>query len=57
ASIVKKWSVKCTHALLDENVSLNVDKGTDIANITRKRSKPDKLEHGNGYSAQEPGIF
>ncbi|GKB40368.1 THO complex subunit 5B [Tanacetum coccineum] len=25
ASIIKKWSVKCTHALLDDNVSLNAD--------------------------------
>ncbi|GJY31450.1 hypothetical protein Tco_0414945 [Tanacetum coccineum] len=30
--------------------------GTDIAKITRKRSKPDKHEHGNGKSAQEPGV-
>ncbi|GJT36226.1 hypothetical protein Tco_0926645 [Tanacetum coccineum] len=28
--------------------------GTDIANITRKQSKPGKHEHGNGKSAQEP---
>ncbi|GJZ82586.1 hypothetical protein Tco_0647759 [Tanacetum coccineum] len=27
--------------------------GTDIAKITRKRSKPDKHGHGNGKSAQE----
>ncbi|GKB58276.1 hypothetical protein Tco_0914462, partial [Tanacetum coccineum] len=27
---------------------------TDIAKITRKRSKPDKHGHGNGKSAQEP---
>ncbi|GJR55137.1 hypothetical protein Tco_1405658 [Tanacetum coccineum] len=27
--------------------------GTDNAKITRKRSKPDKHKHGNGYSAQE----
>ncbi|PWA59004.1 nijmegen breakage syndrome 1 [Artemisia annua] len=25
ASMTKKWSVKCTHALLDDNVSLNAD--------------------------------
>ncbi|GKD70241.1 hypothetical protein Tco_1324331 [Tanacetum coccineum] len=30
--------------------------GTDNANITRKRSKPDKHEHKNGKSAQEPGV-
>ncbi|GKE59930.1 hypothetical protein Tco_1510297, partial [Tanacetum coccineum] len=29
--------------------------GTDNARIIRKRSKPDKHEHGNGKSAQEPG--
>ncbi|GJS85407.1 hypothetical protein Tco_0751948 [Tanacetum coccineum] len=28
---------------------------TDIAKITRKRSKPDKHEHENEKSAQEPG--
>ncbi|GKE39952.1 transcription factor E2FB [Tanacetum coccineum] len=28
----------------------------DIAKITRKRSKPDKHEHENGKSAQEPGV-
>ncbi|GJU23817.1 reverse transcriptase domain-containing protein [Tanacetum coccineum] len=30
--------------------------GTDNARIIRKRSKPDKHEHGNGKSAQEPGV-
>lgn len=25
ASMIKKWSAKCTHALLDDNVSLNAD--------------------------------
>ncbi|GKE72494.1 hypothetical protein Tco_1534535 [Tanacetum coccineum] len=29
---------------------------TDIAKITRKRSKLDKHRHGNGKSAQEPGF-
>ncbi|GJW24593.1 putative ribonuclease H-like domain-containing protein [Tanacetum coccineum] len=29
---------------------------TDIAKITRKRSKSDKHGHGNGKSAQEPGF-
>ncbi|GJW24857.1 hypothetical protein Tco_0038668, partial [Tanacetum coccineum] len=29
---------------------------TDIAKITRKRSKPDKHEHENGKSAQEPEV-
>ncbi|GKB75113.1 hypothetical protein Tco_0936525, partial [Tanacetum coccineum] len=32
------------------------DRGTDSAKITRKRSKPDKHGHGNGYSAQEPEV-
>ncbi|GJW95967.1 reverse transcriptase domain-containing protein [Tanacetum coccineum] len=31
--------------------------GTDIANITRKQSKPDKHRHENGKSAQEPGEY
>ncbi|GJR13591.1 retrotransposon protein, putative, ty1-copia subclass [Tanacetum coccineum] len=31
--------------------------GTDIIKITGKRSKPDKHEHGNGKSTQEPGII
>ncbi|GKB64474.1 hypothetical protein Tco_0920660 [Tanacetum coccineum] len=31
-------------------------RGTDIANITGKRSKPDKHGHENGKSAQEPGV-
>ncbi|GJS22403.1 hypothetical protein Tco_0451035 [Tanacetum coccineum] len=30
--------------------------GTDNAKITRKRSKPDKHEHGNGKSAQETEV-
>ncbi|GJW14425.1 hypothetical protein Tco_0018558 [Tanacetum coccineum] len=30
-------------------------KGTDIAKITRERSKPDKHGHGNGKTIQEPG--
>ncbi|GJY01434.1 hypothetical protein Tco_0359586 [Tanacetum coccineum] len=29
--------------------------GTDIAKITRKRSKPDNYEHGNGRAHKEPG--
>ncbi|GKC29974.1 zf-CCHC domain-containing protein [Tanacetum coccineum] len=29
---------------------------TDGAKIIRKRSKPDKHRHGNGYSAQEPKV-
>ncbi|GJW11193.1 hypothetical protein Tco_1577020 [Tanacetum coccineum] len=29
-------------------------RGTDNAKIIRKRSKPDKHEHGNGKSAKEP---
>ncbi|GJR69875.1 hypothetical protein Tco_0015940 [Tanacetum coccineum] len=31
-------------------------RGTDIAKITGKRSKPDKHGHGNRKSAQEPGF-
>ncbi|GJU58097.1 hypothetical protein Tco_1235863 [Tanacetum coccineum] len=31
--------------------------GTDSANNTRKRSKPDKHRHGNEKSAKEPGVF
>nr|GEU99537.1 reverse transcriptase domain-containing protein [Tanacetum cinerariifolium] len=31
--------------------------GTDIANIARKRLKPDKHEHENGKSMQELGVF
>ncbi|GKB50068.1 reverse transcriptase domain-containing protein [Tanacetum coccineum] len=33
---------------------LNETRRTDSAKITRKRSKPDKYEHGNGKSAKEP---
>ncbi|GKA68033.1 hypothetical protein Tco_0767950 [Tanacetum coccineum] len=32
-----------------------LDMCTDIAKITRKRSKPDKLGHGKGKRIQEPG--
>ncbi|GKB22684.1 hypothetical protein Tco_0862085, partial [Tanacetum coccineum] len=35
---------------------MSILKGTDNAKITRKWSKPDKHGHGNGKSAQEPGI-
>ncbi|GJR03786.1 retrotransposon protein, putative, ty1-copia subclass [Tanacetum coccineum] len=35
----------CAITIVDEP---GVQKGTDIAKITRKRSKPDKHEHGNG---------
>ncbi|GJX42617.1 hypothetical protein Tco_0257607 [Tanacetum coccineum] len=31
------------------------DPGTDKAKIARKRSKPDKHEHGNGRARKEPG--
>ncbi|GJU74442.1 ribonuclease H-like domain-containing protein [Tanacetum coccineum] len=30
---------------------------TDFAKITRKRSKPDKHEHGNGRAHKEPEVF
>ncbi|GKC63413.1 hypothetical protein Tco_1096011 [Tanacetum coccineum] len=33
-----------------------LETSTDIAKITRKQSKPDKHGHGNGKSAQEPGV-
>ncbi|GJT36458.1 retrovirus-related pol polyprotein from transposon TNT 1-94 [Tanacetum coccineum] len=43
--------------LYDGNVIKNTSViCTDIAKITRKRSKPDKHEHENGKSAQEPGV-
>ncbi|GKD68597.1 putative reverse transcriptase domain-containing protein [Tanacetum coccineum] len=32
-----------------------VREGTDKAKIKRKRSKPDKHEHGNGRAHKEPG--
>ncbi|GJX23573.1 reverse transcriptase domain-containing protein [Tanacetum coccineum] len=32
----------------------NVKHSTDIAKISRKRSKPDKYEHGNGRAHKEP---
>ncbi|GJV61510.1 hypothetical protein Tco_1467610 [Tanacetum coccineum] len=35
---------------------LDAYKGTDIAKITGKRSKPDKHEYGNGKSAHEPEV-
>ncbi|GJV78662.1 reverse transcriptase domain-containing protein [Tanacetum coccineum] len=34
---------------------LDFGKGTDIAKISRKRSKPDKYEHGNRRAHKEPG--
>ncbi|GKF57446.1 hypothetical protein Tco_0170983 [Tanacetum coccineum] len=37
--------------------TLTLSAGMDIAKITRKWSKPDKHGHGNGKSAQEPGVF
>ncbi|GKD14069.1 hypothetical protein Tco_1198476 [Tanacetum coccineum] len=41
---------------LNEDECFDPGGGTDIAKITRKRSKPDKHEHENGKSAQEPGV-
>ncbi|GKD57862.1 hypothetical protein Tco_1291249 [Tanacetum coccineum] len=32
------------------------EKGTDNANIARKRSKPNKHGHGKGKRVQKPGI-
>ncbi|GKE21778.1 hypothetical protein Tco_1433290, partial [Tanacetum coccineum] len=44
-------------ATADEDLTLLALKiCTDIAKITRKRSKPDKHGHGNGKSVQEPGV-
>ncbi|GJS85261.1 hypothetical protein Tco_0751802 [Tanacetum coccineum] len=42
--------------LVRPSVVPNFAESTDIAKITRKWSKPDKHEHGNGKSAQEPGV-
>ncbi|GJW96989.1 hypothetical protein Tco_0178797 [Tanacetum coccineum] len=39
------------HSLSGLSISLQAGIGTDIAEIIRKRSKPGKLEHGNGKSA------
>nr|GEU57414.1 hypothetical protein [Tanacetum cinerariifolium] len=36
---------------------LTFQKGMDVANITRKRPKPDKNKHENGKSTQEPRII
>ncbi|GJV73827.1 hypothetical protein Tco_1493822 [Tanacetum coccineum] len=36
-------------------LSWNVKHGTDIAKISRKRSKPDKHGHGNGRARKKPG--
>ncbi|GJU67500.1 putative ribonuclease H-like domain-containing protein [Tanacetum coccineum] len=37
------------------SIEAEQDSGTDIAKITRKRSKPDKHGHGNGRTHKEPG--
>ncbi|GKA50519.1 reverse transcriptase domain-containing protein [Tanacetum coccineum] len=42
------------HYFGEENIP---PQGTDNAKITRKRSKPDKHEHGNGKSTQEMEVF
>ncbi|GKA72350.1 uncharacterized mitochondrial protein-like protein [Tanacetum coccineum] len=36
-------------------VANSTTKGTDKSKITRKRSKPDKHEHGNGRARKKPG--
>ncbi|GJX77620.1 hypothetical protein Tco_0324431 [Tanacetum coccineum] len=38
---------------MEDTLSLLIS--TDIAKITRKRSKPDKHGHGNGRARKEPG--
>ncbi|GJX77877.1 hypothetical protein Tco_0324688 [Tanacetum coccineum] len=43
-----------TLELADRSITKPI--GTDSAKIIRKWSKPDKHEHGNGYSAQEPEV-
>ncbi|GKC12807.1 hypothetical protein Tco_1009589, partial [Tanacetum coccineum] len=41
---------------IQENFGIQMNLiGTDIAKITRERSKPDKHEHGKGKRIQEPG--
>ncbi|GJT29662.1 hypothetical protein Tco_0909937 [Tanacetum coccineum] len=39
-----------------ETWSLEEKGGMDIANIMRKRSKPNKHRHGNGKSVQKPDV-
>ncbi|GJZ24665.1 hypothetical protein Tco_0562124 [Tanacetum coccineum] len=42
---------------LNEDEYFDPGGGTDKAKITRKRSKPDKHEHGNGRARKEPEVF
>ncbi|GKG11263.1 hypothetical protein Tco_0342663, partial [Tanacetum coccineum] len=43
------------HAIVITVIRKTKEPSTDIAKITRKRSKPDKHEHGKGKIVQEPG--
>ncbi|GKG04250.1 hypothetical protein Tco_0314637, partial [Tanacetum coccineum] len=45
-------NVKKTNVVVKEKDN---DEGADIAKITRKRSKPDKHEHGNGRARKKSG--
>ncbi|GJU24835.1 hypothetical protein Tco_1163456 [Tanacetum coccineum] len=53
-SFSKKASSVCKGTLMELSCS---GLSTDNANITRKRSKPDKHGHENGKSAKEPEVF
>ncbi|GJX14697.1 hypothetical protein Tco_0206455 [Tanacetum coccineum] len=54
----KKAALKEKHWIPDSDGTYDlerIDMCTDIAKISRKRSKPDKLGHGKGKRIQEPG--
>ncbi|GKE23184.1 hypothetical protein Tco_1434696, partial [Tanacetum coccineum] len=57
-ALTQSFWIEAMQEELNEFEHLGLDElgGTDIAKITRKRSKPDKHGHGNGKSAQEPGF-
>ncbi|GJU00590.1 retrovirus-related pol polyprotein from transposon TNT 1-94, partial [Tanacetum coccineum] len=52
-----KGNANVQHSKLNVNSELLCVKCMDIANIIRKRSKPDKHGHRNGSRAQEAGVF
>ncbi|GKA49099.1 reverse transcriptase domain-containing protein [Tanacetum coccineum] len=54
ASKIKNRVFNVGDEVLLFNSRLKMISGTDNANITRKRSKPEKHEHKNGKSAKEP---